>query len=557
MLRTYQRFFAFVAILSAFLTGLAGAQPARAAEQQCFAQTKQCIEGRFLQFWRDNGGLPVFGYPITAAREERNSDTGKTYLTQWFERNRFEYHPENRAPYDVLLGRLGEDELRSEGLRWQEFMSTQREESCLWFAETRQRLCDDSAPFKTYWESHGLQDRALNAYQRSLALFGMPLSSPQPETNAAGDTVVTQWFERARFEYHPNNPAGFRVLLGLLGGEVRGAPPAGPRTLPADALWIHTMDKVRAIGPPAAFVTLAKGQGLDYVATAPDGSLVVYYQHTTVGQEGGKLWALDPRTGQRRVLYEVPSTVFRARFSPDGSRLAVAVVRAIDSWQLVELDMRTGRSRVMQHGTDQAFLAPIAWTRAGLLVTRVRWGDAPPEDLMMINPETGATRRLYQGEHLGAAISDDGKRIAVTTGNSGMGGTQPEMSLAIVATDTGRETVLISKTKQVLSLVGWSPDSARFAYRTFDADQNVTLHVVNADGSDRQSLAFPQNGATGRLMDAMWRDRATLVVLTASGKESRVYHAPLNAFTGAGLKRIGSFAGGLEAPAFIVYSPRS
>jgi hypothetical protein len=58
-------------------------------------------------------------------------------------------------------------------------------------------------------------------------------------------------------------------------------------------------------------------------------------------------------------------------------------------------------------------------------------------------------------------------------------------------------------------------------------------------------------------MDAMWRDRATLVVLTASGKESRVYHAPLNAFTGAGLKRIGSFAGGLEAPAFIVYSPRS
>jgi hypothetical protein len=29
------------------------------------------------------------------------------YLTQWFERAKFEYHPENKAPYDVLLGRLG------------------------------------------------------------------------------------------------------------------------------------------------------------------------------------------------------------------------------------------------------------------------------------------------------------------------------------------------------------------------------------------------------------------------------------------------------------------
>jgi hypothetical protein len=40
------------------------------------------------------------------------------------------------------------------------------------------------------------------------------------ETNAAGDTVLTQWFERARFEYHPDKPREFKVLLGLLGNEV-------------------------------------------------------------------------------------------------------------------------------------------------------------------------------------------------------------------------------------------------------------------------------------------------------------------------------------------------
>ena len=38
---------------------------------------------------------------------------------------------------------------------------------------------------------------------------------------ASGDQVLMQWFERARFEYHPENPAAYRVLLGRLGVEVR------------------------------------------------------------------------------------------------------------------------------------------------------------------------------------------------------------------------------------------------------------------------------------------------------------------------------------------------
>ncbi len=41
------------------------------------------------------------------------------------------------------------------------------------------------------------------------------------ETNAEGHTVLTQWFERARFEYHPDNAAPYKVLLGRLGAQVR------------------------------------------------------------------------------------------------------------------------------------------------------------------------------------------------------------------------------------------------------------------------------------------------------------------------------------------------
>ena len=60
------------------------------------------------------------------------------------------------------------------------------------------------------------------SYEESLALFGLPLTGVRMEKNKAGDTVLTQWFERARFEWHPNNPEPYKVLLGLLGNEISG-----------------------------------------------------------------------------------------------------------------------------------------------------------------------------------------------------------------------------------------------------------------------------------------------------------------------------------------------
>jgi hypothetical protein len=80
--------------------------------QRCFDAPgiTACISDRFREFWEQNGGLQVFGYPITPATMERTADA--TFLTQYFERNRFELHPENARPYDVLLGRLGDDRLK-------------------------------------------------------------------------------------------------------------------------------------------------------------------------------------------------------------------------------------------------------------------------------------------------------------------------------------------------------------------------------------------------------------------------------------------------------------
>jgi ELWxxDGT repeat protein len=202
-----------------------GSSRAEAQGQLCFpGKVSDCLSGRFLDFWSSNGGLAVFGYPIGRAAEMPNRDTGQTYLTQHLERNRFEYHPENAGPYDVLLGRLGDERLLQLGRNWQ---SEPRERGpqagCLWFEQTGHNVCDQSGGglgFKSYWQSHGLADSRLDSYGRSLALFGLPLTEPKMETNSSGDTVLTQWFERARFEFHPNNPDAYKVLLGLLGSEI-------------------------------------------------------------------------------------------------------------------------------------------------------------------------------------------------------------------------------------------------------------------------------------------------------------------------------------------------
>jgi hypothetical protein len=184
-----------------------------------------CIEGRFREYWEQNGGLPVFGYPTTPAANTRTGEG--TFLTQTFERNTFELHPEKPRPYDVLLGRLGDAILRSQGTIWQTLPKA-APAAPHYFPETGHAVSHE--PFWQYWSARGLQDPALNPYQRSLALFGLPISEAFTARNPNGDTVLMQWFERARFEWHPNNAPQYQVLLGLLGNEFRSAPvpPAPP-----------------------------------------------------------------------------------------------------------------------------------------------------------------------------------------------------------------------------------------------------------------------------------------------------------------------------------------
>jgi hypothetical protein len=198
--------------VSLVVTGLlllaAGPVQATSGETLCFeGKTEWCISGRFLDYWRAHGGLPIFGYPLSPARNEVNREDGQTYLTQWFERTRFELHPGiaapfdvqlgfvdhpgPAAPFDVQLGRLGEDGLQQRGIDWrlQPGANGVPPAHCRAFGVggLSMFVCDQAPGqgFLTYWRTHGLDlgDPGISE-RESLALFGLPLTMAQMERNA-------------------------------------------------------------------------------------------------------------------------------------------------------------------------------------------------------------------------------------------------------------------------------------------------------------------------------------------------------------------------------------
>jgi sortase (surface protein transpeptidase) len=221
--------FPLVAPILAVIALLAGLLPASVQAQtgqRCFAETGYCISGRMRQFWEQNGGLKVFGLPITPLQTE--TIEGRRVQVQWFERNRLELHPQNRRPYDVLLGRLGADRAGTPAA------PAPARDGCRYFAETGRNVCGD---ILAAWGTSGLDldGRAGTTPAESLALFGLPLTDLRTETLSDGRRYQVQWFERGRFELHPENPAAYRVQLGLLGREASPVAQAAPEKVLAPA----------------------------------------------------------------------------------------------------------------------------------------------------------------------------------------------------------------------------------------------------------------------------------------------------------------------------------
>lgn len=225
------------AMLVSTLTSAVGVNTA-AAQGSSRTINNFTVSGRFLQVWNAQGNeqanVYVNGLPITNLRKEISTTDGKSYDTQWFERARYEAHPEKQAPYDVLLGLLGVS--LSEGRGGidqatgkvrnpadQAFVAIDKPADAngttkAWFQETKHSV---SGKIKEYWDKYG-----------GLQQFGFPLSEQFQEVSTDGKTYTVQYFERNRFELHPEKAAPYEVELGLLGVQQYKAQPVAADQLP-------------------------------------------------------------------------------------------------------------------------------------------------------------------------------------------------------------------------------------------------------------------------------------------------------------------------------------
>jgi hypothetical protein len=283
------------------------------AGARCFRETGYCIAGPIRDFWERNGGLMVFGFPITPQQNELIE--GRPTEVQWFERSRLELHPENQPPYTVLMGRMGAERLGQLRRDWKSFPHIAPTADCRAFVETGHAIC---GALLAAWQAGGLNldgDPSINDSE-SLALFGLPLSDAMAERGGDGKQYIVQWFERARFELHPENPPPFNVLLGLLGRELAPNAAAPPPPLQASA---PTRLVINSIG--LDYRTVAVGMDGRGELIVPDHDVGWYTSSAAPGQgDNVVFWAHVLRFASAP---NIPAPFARLKELPVGARLTI------------------------------------------------------------------------------------------------------------------------------------------------------------------------------------------------------------------------------------------
>ena len=149
----------------------------------------------FLDYWRQNGGLKAFGYPISPVLLEEGKQV------QYFERQRFEYFPNNQPPYRVQLGLLGY--WAASKVNNKEAFAPTNPAGYRYYTQTKHNL---SPRFQAFWDSNG-----------GLPIFGFPISEEFEEQLAGQPTRKVQYFERTVLRYFPENSSEFQAQGDLLG----------------------------------------------------------------------------------------------------------------------------------------------------------------------------------------------------------------------------------------------------------------------------------------------------------------------------------------------------
>jgi dipeptidyl aminopeptidase/acylaminoacyl peptidase len=485
--------------LAVLLALMAGSSAFAQTGARCFTETGFCINAEFRSYWEQNGELPVFGLPLTESRRERSRDDGSDYSTQWFERNRFEFHYANLNNASdnrqiVLLGRLGDDRLLQQGRDWQAFPKADPGVPN-YFAETGHAI---TPQFIDYWRSHGLEQGDPGvSFGESLALFGYPLSEAQTEEVEPGVVVLTQWFERARFEYHPANPAPYQVLLGRLGAEIR-----------------------------ATAMQQAQGGTLLFTGfrtqVAPDSNSTGLY--TINGDGSGLTWLrVEQQLGPNESAYDY-------NWSPNSQQIAFVASEDYGQSSRVFVANRDG-SGLRQIATGAS---ELTWSPDGRRLAYLAYQDSQ-SDIYTVDLQSGERLRLTNTPETKREIawSPDGNQIVFTFGPMEL--ERPETHLGLVPSSGGSITQLLALAREP----SWSPDGKRLAFTDISEDM-LRVAVLDMASGTVQRL--------GEGNRPVWGPPAAPGQIAFYGPQNGPYSFPVQIANsdGSGLATVGSAYSGLS-----------
>lgn len=494
MQRRHATGISFLLGIGLILTGLAGIQRGLAQGQaHCFSETGFCIEGHLLTFWSANGGLPVFGYPTSSLRME--TIEGRQLQVQWFERNRLELHPENQPPYDVLLGRLGADGLSQQGRDWQSFAKTAPQPGCRFFPETGHNVC---GRILETWHANGLElgDQGGKGEGANLALFGLPLSDLQPET-IEGHQLQVQWFERGRFEIHPENNSPFDVLLGLLGNEVTQAggtpPPTASKPTSPPGISEKIAFQSKREGKDQIYLINPDGTGEQPLTHSPesatnpawsaDGTRILYASK----QQSADLWDLYTINADGQGVRHLTTNPALDAWPSQAPNPTEAIL-----FHSTRLDPVNRKNfEIFMMGDSEASLTNLsnnpatdiapAWSPYGRVAFESnRLGNQ--WDIFVMERDGSGQRNLTSNSSSNGrpAWSPDGTKIAFNSNRNGA------MDIYVMNAD-GTGVIQLTEQSGDNKHPSWSPDGAKLAFQS-NRTGNYDIFVMNADGSAETQL---------------------------------------------------------------------
>ena len=196
-----------------------GVAAAQGGGTRFFSDTGHWVTGEFLDYYEQNPNAAIdYGSPVSPAFDAYLSKDPAGTKIQYFERARFELHPENPPGLRVILTLVGEyfydhDEIDAS------ILIPTHSSDCRNIPRDGLPVCH---AFLQYFESYG-----------GIAQFGYPLSGL-----VFHEGQMVQYFQRARFEWNRNLPNGRKVTLSNIGLEYFYAIKEDPNLLRTDTDFI-------------------------------------------------------------------------------------------------------------------------------------------------------------------------------------------------------------------------------------------------------------------------------------------------------------------------------